>query len=998
MNLRDFYLLAALIACSRLDSAVAYNLIYTVPEELPENVSIGNILKDLNIPHVPTATGATVIYKLASDTWGAPLVTVSSPTGDIVTTSKSIDREELCAGASSAGEDACFFELKGSIISDDIRPIRIKIIVKDINDHAPVFPSHVFYIFPPEDTVLNSRFPVPPARDPDAGVNGVQRYRLFHGQGVFGLDVVESPGGEIQPHLTVLQNLDREQQDTYVMTIQAEDGGTPPKSSTAMLQVMLADVNDNQPVFRETQVEARVAENAPAGTSVIRLHATDADAGFNAEIQYLFDPQVTPETKRLFALNSSTGLITVQGPLDREQAAVHKVTVLASDRGPTPAQVTVTVRVTDVNDNAPAIHLRYIRSPINGIVYLYENEPVHTKIAMVTVSDKDAGVNGRVTCSIDREVPFHLKVVHNNLYLLETSSLLDYEGTSEFSFQIVASDSGKPRLSQTSLVRVRLEDENDNRPVFSPPVIEVSVSENNPSGLSLTTISATDEDSGKNGDVVYQLGPNASLFGLDRKTGVLTAVGIFNREEQERFVFTVTARDRGTPPLQGQASVVVTVLDENDNSPKFTQNPFQFFVPENLPQWSTVGVVTVTDADAGENKAVTLSLLNEEENFVLDPFSGAIQSHVSFDREQQGAYTLDVKAVDGGQPPRSATAKVTIQVTDVNDNSPVVIYPPSNSSFAWVPLSAAPGSVVAEVFAVDRDTGRNAELQYAIASGNNKGLFRIDPLTGNITLAEKPAPADVGLHCLAVNVSDSGEPRALHTLALVFLYVNDTAENAVYIYDLIRRTMRTPLDRDVGDSSQPHQNEDSLTLVIAIAACAMVVLVVIFVAFLVHCQYVSRFRAARRSQQGATGPAASQENKQSKRKESSLWNFVPVEDATPDTAAREPVNMTITLPAELGEQGIGRSDGGTAPPTTVKPSSPDLAKHYRSTSLQSAFQLQPGTPASVRKHHVVQELPPDNTFVGDCDTLFNTIQLVPVPPSAIPKEASRERAPCTPDE
>ncbi|KAL9867778.1 LOW QUALITY PROTEIN: protocadherin-9 [Geothlypis trichas] len=979
MDLRDFYLLAALIACLRLDSAIAQELIYTIREELPENVPIGNIPKDLNISHINAATGtsASLVYRLVSKAGDAPLVKVSSNTGEIFTTSNRIDREKLCAGASYAEENECFFELEVVILPNDFfRLIKIKIIVKDTNDNAPMFPSPVINISIPENTLINSRFPIPSATDPDTGFNGVQHYE-FNGQSVFGLDIVETPEGEKWPQLIVQQNLDREQKDTYVMKIKVEDGGTPQKSSTAILQVTVSDVNDNRPVFKESQVEVHIPENAPVGTSVIQLHATDADIGSNAEIRYIFGAQVAPATKRFFALNNTTGLITVQRSLDREETAIHKVTVLASDGSSTPARATVTINVTDVNDNPPNIDLRYIISPINGTVYLSEKDPINTKIALITVSDKDTDVNGKVICFIEREVPFHLKAVYDNQYLLETSSLLDYEGTKEFSFKIVASDSGKPSLNQTALVRVKLEDENDNPPIFSQPVIELSVSENNRRGLYLTTISATDEDSGKNADIVYQLGPNASFFDLDRKTGVLTASRVFDREEQERFIFTVTARDNGTPPLQSQAAVIVTVLDENDNSPKFTHNHFQFFVSENLPKYSTVGVITVTDADAGENKAVTLSILNDNENFVLDPYSGVIKSNVSFDREQQSSYTFDVKAVDGGQPPRSSTAKVTINVMDVNDNSPVVIYPPSNTSFKLVPLSAIPGSVVAEVFAVDIDTGMNAELKYTIVSGNNKGLFRIDPVTGNITLEEKPTPNDVGLHRLVVNISDLGYPKSLHTLVLVFLYVNDTAGNASYIYDLIRRTMETPLDRNIGDSSQPYQNEDYLTIMIAIVAGAMVVIVVIFVTVLVRCRHASRFKAAQRSKQGAEWMSPNQENKQNKKKKrkkrkspkSSLLNFVTIEESKPDDAVHEPINGTISLPAELEEQSIGRFDWGTAPPSTFKPNSPDLAKHYKSASPQSAFHLKPDTPVSVKKHHVIQELPLDNTFVGGCDTL-----------------------------
>ncbi|XP_066562778.1 protocadherin-9 isoform X1 [Amia ocellicauda] len=979
MDLRDFYLLAALVACFWLDPAIAQELIYPIREELQENVLIGNIPKDLNISHFNAATGtsASLVYRLVSKVGDTPLVKVLSSTGEIFTTSNRIDRERLCPGPSYE-ENECSFEIEVVILPNDyFRLIKIKIIVKDTNDNAPMFPSPVINISIPENTLINSRFPIPSATDPDTGFNSVQHYELVNGQSAFGLDIVETPEGEKWPQLIVQQNLDREQKDTYVMKIKVEDGGTPQKSSTAILQVTVSDVNDNRPVFKESQIEVHIPENSPVGTSVVQLQATDADVGPNAEIKYIFGTQVAPATKKLFALNSTTGLITVQRPLDREETAIHKVSVLASDGSSTPARATVTINVTDVNDNPPNIDLRYIISPINGTVYLSEKDPVNTKIALITVSDKDTDVNGKVLCFIENEVPFHLKAVYDNQYLLETALLLDYEGTKEYSFKIVASDSGKPSLNQTALVRVKLEDENDNPPVFSQPVIEFSVLENNVRGLYLTTISATDEDSGKNAEIVYQLGPNASFFDLDRKTGVLTASRVFDREEQERFLFTVTARDNGTPPLQSQAAVIVTVQDENDNSPKFTHNHFQFFVSENLPKYSTVGVITVTDADAGENAAVTLSILSDNENFILDPYSGVIKSNVSFDREQQSSYTFDVRAVDSGRPPCSSAAKVTINVIDVNDNTPVVIYPPSNTSFKLVPLSAIPGSVVAEVFAVDVDTGMNAELKYTIVSGNNKGLFRIDPVTGNITLEEKPPVTEVGLHRLVVNISDLGYPKSLHTLVLLFLYVNDTVGNATYIYDLIRKTMETPLDKNIGGSSETYQNGDYLTIMIAIVAGAMVVIVVIFVTVLVRCRHASRFKAAQRNKQGAEWMSPNQENKQNKKKKrkkrkspkNSLLNFVTIEETKPDDPVHEPINGTISLPAELEEQGIGRFDWSTAPTTTFKPNSPDLARHYKSASPQSAFHLKADTPVSVKKHHVIQELPLDNTFVGGCDTL-----------------------------
>ncbi|XP_052454843.1 protocadherin-9-like [Carassius gibelio] len=979
MDLRDFFLLATLVACFWLDPTIAQELIYPIREELQENVLIGNIPKDLNISHMSSATTVTgnLVYRLVSKAGDTPLLRVMSNTGEIFTTSNRIDREKLCPGPSFEDSE-CSFEIEVVILPNDyFRLIKIKIIVKDTNDNAPMFPSPVINISIPENTLINSRYAIPSATDPDTGPNSVHKYELLNGQSTFGLDIVETPEGEKWPQLIVQQNLDRELKDTYVMKVKVEDGGNPQKSSTAILQVTVTDVNDNRPVFKESQIEVHIPENSPIGTSVVHLIATDADVGANAEVKYMFGAQVSPATRRLFALNSTTGLITVQRPLDREETAIHKLTVQASDGSSSPAKATITINVTDVNDNAPNIDLRYIISPTNGTVMLSEKDPINTKIALITVSDKDTDVNGKVICFIEKDVPFHLKAVYDNQYLLETSALLDYEGTKEYIFKIVASDSGKPSLNQTALVRVRLEDENDNPPVFTQPVIELAVMENNQRDMFLTTISATDEDSGRNAEIVYQLGPNASFFDLDRKTGVLTASRVFDREEQERFLFTVTARDNGTRALQSQAAVIVTILDENDNSPKFTHNHFQFFVSENLPKYSTVGVITVTDADAGENAMARLSILNDNENFILDQDSGVIKSNVSFDREQQSSYTFDVRAVDSGSPPCSSASKVTINVIDVNDNPPIVIYPPSNTSFKLVPLSAIPGSVVAEVFAVDGDTGMNAELKYTIVSGNGRSLFRIDPVTGNITLEEKPMVADIGLHRLVVNISDLGYPKSLHTLVLVFLYVNDTVGNSSYIHDLIRRTMETPLDRNIGETSETYQNVDNLKTIIAIVTGTMVVIVVIFITVLVRCRNASQFKAAQRKKQGAEWMSPNQENKQNKKKKrkkrkspkSSLLNFVTIEENKPDDSAHEPINGTISLPAELEEPGIGRFDWNATPTTTFKPSSPDLARHYKSASPQSAFHLKADTPVSVKKHHVIQELPLDNTFVGGCDTL-----------------------------
>ncbi|CAJ0940669.1 unnamed protein product [Ranitomeya imitator] len=799
----------------------------------------------------------------------------------------------------------------------------------------------------------------------------------FDSQNIFGLDVIETPEGDKWPQLIVQQSLDREQRDTYVMKIKVEDGGNPPRSSTAILQVTVTDVNDNRPVFKDKDIEVNIPEDAAVGTSVTQLHATDADLGSNAKIHFYFGNQITNIARRHFAIDNNTGLITVKEPLDREESHYHKLTVLASDGSSTPSRATVTINITDINDNIPSIDTRYIINPVNGTVQISEKAPINTKIALITVTDKDADLNGKVTCFTDHDVPFRLKPVFDNQFLLETAAPLDYETTREYAIKIVASDSGKPPLNQSAMLLIKVKDENDNPPVFTLPVIGLSFIENNPPGTELTKISATDADSGRNAELSYMLGPNApSIFNLDRRTGILTAVRKLDREKQDRYTFTVIARDNGMPSLQTNTTVTLSVLDQNDNSPSFTHNEYNFYVPENLPTYGTVGLITVTDEDLGENAEFTLSLLNARDNFIIDPHTGVIKPNITFDREQQGSYTFQVKAVDRGTPQKSSTVKVTIFVEDVNDNRPVFVIPSTNYSYELVPTSTNPGSVVTKVFAVDNDTGINADLRYSIVGGNSRGLFTIDERSGNISLKEKILAGDHGLHRLIIKVNDSGKPEPFHTLALVHLFVNETITNGSYVQELVRRNMETPVGQNIGDGEITPQTNDYVKIIIAIIAGTMTVILVIFVTALVRCRQTPRHKVVQKNKQSGEWVSPNQENRQIKKKRKKkkrspknlLLNFVTIEESKTEDPAHEHINGTLDIPVELEEQTMGKYNWGTTP-TTFKPDSPDLAKHYKSASPQPTFQIKPETPVPPKKHHVIQELPLDNTFVVGCDSL-----------------------------
>ncbi|XP_061440021.1 protocadherin-7 isoform X3 [Rhineura floridana] len=1009
-------------------AAAKQALRYRLAEEGPADIRIGNVASDLGIV---TGSGE-VTFSLES---GSDYLKIDNMTGELSTTERRIDREKLPQCQMIFDENECFLDFEVSVIGPSQSWVDLfegRVIILDINDNTPTFPSPVLTLTVEENRPVGTLYLLPTATDRDFGRNGIERYELLQEPGndggrrggggsasaasdsalypggskrrqeadgtarssVFELQVADTPDGEKQPQLIVKGALDREQRDSYELSLRVRDGGDPARSSQAILRVLITDVNDNSPRFEKSVYEADLAENSSPGTPILQLRAADSDVGVNGQIEYVFGA-ATESVRRLLRLDESSGWLSVLHRIDREEVNQLRFTVMARDRGQPPKtdKATVVLNIRDENDNVPTIDIRKIgRIPLrDGVASVAEDVLVDTPIALVQVSDRDQGENGVVTCTVVGDVPFQLKPAsegegepqNKRKYFLHTSAPLDYEAVRDYNVVIVAVDSGSPSLSSNNSLLVRVGDTNDNPPVFSQAVLEVSFPENNAPGERVATVMATDADSGKNAEIAYSLEPSPAsvespggLFTIDPDSGDVRVQAVLDREQRDTYEFQVMARDKGVPSLQGSTTVVVRVADRNDNEPRFMQDVFTFYVKENLQPNSPVGMVTVMDADKGRNAQLSLSVQPGDQGqgapgiFSIENDTGTIYSTVSFDRELQTSYTFKVKAVDGGEPARSATATVSLFVMDENDNAPAVTSP-ANSSYTVLPPSSNLRSVVTTVQAKDADAGQNAELSYSIVGGNPFKLFEIDPSSGVVSLVGKLAPKHYGLHRLVVQVNDSGQPPQ-STTALLHIFVNESLSNATVVESQVARSLHTPLAQDIAGDPSYELSKQRLSIVIGVVAGIVTVILLILVVVMArYCRSKGKhggYEAGKKDHEDFFTPQQHDKAKKPKKdkkgkkqgKQPLYSSIVTVEASKPNGQRYDGVNEKLS--GDSPSLSRYRSVNGG-------PGSPDLARHYKSSSPLPTVQLHPQSPTAGKKHQAVQELPPANTFVGAGDNI-----------------------------
>ncbi|XP_006866236.1 PREDICTED: protocadherin alpha-C2-like isoform X2 [Chrysochloris asiatica] len=639
---------------------------YSVFEEAKHGTFVGRIAQDLGLE---LAELVPRLFRMASK-GRRELLEVNLQNGILFVNSR-IDREELCGRSA-----VCSIHLE-VIVDKPLQIFHIEVEVKDINDSPPVFREREQKVLIAESARLDSHFPLEGASDADIGVNSLLTYRLSVNE-YFELKIITNTDKSILPELVLRKLLDREETPELNLLLMTTDGGKPQLTASIQILITILDVNDNAPGFDQPVYKVALFENVQNATRVIQLNASDLDDGLNREISYGIRMILPVSEKCIFSIDSDTGDIRIYGTLDFEENNAYEIQVNAIDKGfpSMSGHSTVLVEVLDLNDNVPEVTITSLSLPVP------EDAQLGTLIALISVSDRDSGANGQVTCSVTSNVPFILVSTFKNYYSLVLDGVLDHESMSEYFVVVTAKDSGSPPLSTTASVLVEVADVNDNAPAFGQPEYTVLVKENNPPGSHIFTVSARDADAQENALVSYSLVERrvgertlSSYVSVHAESGKVYALQPLDREELELLQFQVSARDAGFPPLGSNVTLQVFVLDENDNAPVLLPpgsggfgGAMSEMVPRLVGAGHVVAKVRAVDADSGYNAWLSYELHPESGRtqipFRVGLYTGEVSTTRALDEEDAPRQRLLVLVKDHGEPPLSATATVLVSLVE----------------------------------------------------------------------------------------------------------------------------------------------------------------------------------------------------------------------------------------------------------------------------------------------------------------------------------------------
>ncbi|KAM9130303.1 LOW QUALITY PROTEIN: protocadherin beta-1-like, partial [Pangshura tecta] len=437
---------------------------------------------------------------------------------------------------------------------------RIRVMVLDINDNHPVFSRLLYKVQILENTLEDYLLATVSATDLDEGINGEISYSIIQNseenRQTFKINPVS---GEIR----LKRPLDFEDRENYEIDIQGMDGGGLSANCKVLLELL--DMNDNAPEVTITSLTSPIPENSQQGSVMALFSVRDRDSGDNGKTVCSVEDEL-PFTVRKISKNSYS--LVTEGAVDRERLSEYNIAITAQDLGSPSltSAVTITVKISDINDNYPVFNEAYYA------MYIRENNGPGTKIG-VSAIDLDSEQNAKVTSLWPAEVGglpllscISINSENGNVYALRS---MDYEQIIDFQVTVRAADGGSPPLSSEVIVRVVIIDDNDNAPFILYPLQNSSspatdlVPRSGEAGYLVTKVVAVDGDSGQNSLLSYQLlkATDPSLFTVGSQNGEIRTTRPLNERDNFKQKLLILTKDNREPPLSTTAKLNFLVVD-----------------------------------------------------------------------------------------------------------------------------------------------------------------------------------------------------------------------------------------------------------------------------------------------------------------------------------------------------------------------------------------------------------------------------------------------------
>ena len=552
------------------------------------------------------------------------------------------------------------------------------------------------------------------------------------------------------------------------------------------VDIIVDDVNDNSPKFMHQTDSVEFSESSAVGTYATINGAIDSDAGNNSVQNYYIATSDVPFDVKLekYADGRTVVKIVVVGPLDRETVSFYQIKAVAEDGGDPKltGELVVNVTILDVNDNKPVFDVPFYN------VTIPEDNPINKTFLTVSASDPDVGLNGEVEYRLSNNLNDDVRSLFSvNATTGELSVTGQLVSTSDDAIRIYveAADKGKqPRVSHV-LIYIHVEDTSNTAPDIKVNIlsgdVKAAVSEYANVGAVVAFIAVSDVDTGRNGKVdCITISDYFALKKLVENEYKVVVVRSLNRELRDQHEVKVICRDNGTPPLNSTADFTVTVLDENDNPPRFSQATYFPKTEENNRIGDVIARVFADDMDVGENAKIAYSLHNTNGfDFWIDNASGEIRANFRLDRENISEFRIVVKATDHGEPEMSSTATVKLIITDQNDNVPVFVQ--SRYEFR-VHEGINLNSTIGQLIATDKDNGENGSVTFSfdtIPASNFPFILYSD---GTIKMIRTLDRETKNRYEFSVIASDRGLPplNSSVSVTVIVLDVNDNEPRFVF--------------------------------------------------------------------------------------------------------------------------------------------------------------------------------------------------------------------------